>query len=54
MILTKRKQQSWIPHIKLKKKKKLTTKNGKKTINSYYVERGLIARSPLENAKIES
>ena len=53
MILTKRKQQSWIPHIKLKKKK-LTTKNGKKTINSYYVERGLIARSPLENAKIES
>ena len=35
MILTKRKQQSWITHIK--KNKKLTTKNGKKTINSYYV-----------------
>ena len=37
MILTKRKQQSWITHIK--KNKKLTTKNGKKTINSERKER---------------
>ena len=48
MILTKRKQQSWIPHIKLKKKKKLTTKNGKKTINSERKERRRVKERPWE------